>query len=59
VHPNYLDEDFYRANHGDQPMLLTSNPFDLAAIKAWAQQPAHETICGTLAGEELLVIFKN
>lgn len=38
VHPFYLNDDFYGTTLGGSPKLLTSPPYDLAAIGAWDRE---------------------
>lgn len=51
VHPNMLDEDFYRASFPGRPTLFASDPYDHKAIQAWDRK-ADLTL--SLAGDELL-----
>ncbi|MEX1024031.1 MAG: methyltransferase domain-containing protein [Planctomycetota bacterium] len=55
VHPNLLDEHYYRARFGD-PFLSTS-PHDPARVAAWARGDA--TPDDPLDGDELLVLTRK
>jgi 2-polyprenyl-3-methyl-5-hydroxy-6-metoxy-1,4-benzoquinol methylase len=55
VHPNFLDERFYRHAFKDDAYLLASPPYDLSAIVRWASSPT-ESISLDMSGDELLVI---
>jgi hypothetical protein len=53
VHPNYLNEEFYRDAFRSKPLLLASSPYDLERIKAWRKD---STLQLSLAGSELLAV---
>ena len=57
VHPNLLDDGFYKATANGRSLLLASDPYDLDAIRQWACQPKVQTTIGNLAGGELLAIM--
>ncbi len=53
VHPNFVDEEFYRHNFGNSPAILSSSGYDFDAIaRASFDEPGIRTI-GGLAGYEL------
>lgn len=53
VHPNFLDEEYYRRQFSDQAYLLASDPYDLEAIGAWGARRDEQRVL-QLAGEELM-----
>lgn len=57
VHPNLLDDQYYLANEDSHPLLLTSEPYNIEAIRAWAAKPAHRHILHPLTGGELMAIL--
>lgn len=54
VHPNFLDERFYRRLHGEDRCLILSNPFDLEAVRRWSSSAGAAQHAGALDGDELL-----
>jgi SAM-dependent methyltransferase len=54
VHPNFLDDRFYRRAFPSERCLLVSDPYDAAGIREWASS-AGESASGTLSGYELLI----
>jgi len=57
VHPNFLDDEFYRTNWGSRPHLLASHPYDLDGVRAWSNRRAPLTL-DSLAGDELLFVLE-
>jgi 2-polyprenyl-3-methyl-5-hydroxy-6-metoxy-1,4-benzoquinol methylase len=57
VHPNFLDDEFYRHAFRADPHLLASSPYDLTALAQWAARPAAATALD-LSGSELLVVAR-
>ncbi len=59
VHPNFLDDFYYRNRFSDHSLLLTSDPYDIDDnIKKWNQgQNVHAAY--DLSGSELLIVAKN
>jgi len=57
VHPNFLDEVFYRAAFAERPICLVSSHVDLAAISAFLA--GSESVTGDLTGGELVLIAKG
>jgi len=59
VHPNFLDEKFYKSRFTQSPPLILSNPFSLDVIREWefADKVNHHGI--QLNGDELLLIVRN
>jgi 2-polyprenyl-3-methyl-5-hydroxy-6-metoxy-1,4-benzoquinol methylase len=55
VHPQFLDERFYRKAFPDAPLLLTSSPYDFARMRDWAGAGA---VTFGLEGAELLVAVR-
>lgn len=53
VHPNFLNPNFFLSFFADNPVLITTTPFDYDLIKYW-DKASH--CIGNLAGEELLTI---
>ena len=53
VHPNLLDDVYYRSTWGERPSCLASDPYDLPLLQAWtASRDRHVT--GHLSGAELM-----
>lgn len=59
VHPNFLDDCFYRYLFSDNPVLLVSNPYPILEIEGWGKSNRKNYIGEELSGDELLVIVKN
>lgn len=59
VHPNFLDDAFYKHNFGNSPATLSSAAYDYDAIAgASLDAPGIHTI-GDLAGNELLFVVRK
>ena len=61
VHPNLMDEEYYRAILNDMSFLVTSSPYDFDTIKEWSCIQDLEIRQKVLkqSGKELLCIFKS
>lgn len=51
VHPNLLDDVYYRAYFGNLPYLLASQPYDVKAIAAWGLPGDQQVSLDTSGGE--------
>jgi asparagine synthase (glutamine-hydrolysing) len=58
VHPNLLDDQFYLALAHSGPIYLSSDPYSLGEISAWAKDPSAGKVVGDLSGPELLAVFR-
>lgn len=60
VHPNLLDEEYYRFVFKNIPFLVASSPYDYDSIKEWTHTKDHQNKqkVMTLRGKELLCIAK-
>ncbi|NPV77895.1 MAG: methyltransferase domain-containing protein [Anaerolineae bacterium] len=58
VHPNYLDDVFYKNTFRDYPFLLSSGDVDEQKIREWALGLNGDQVTLDLAGIELLLIVK-
>ncbi|NJD34680.1 MAG: class I SAM-dependent methyltransferase [Betaproteobacteria bacterium] len=59
VHPNMLDEQYFRHVFDGNPRWIGSTPFNLAKIEAWANDGKHSRVIDDLLGDELVVIAKK
>lgn len=59
VHPNFLDDVFYRRAFSGKKLLLASNPYPLTSISSWANNDAGDIGQSTLEGDELLAVVKG
>lgn len=57
VHPNFLDEQYYRQQFSAYPYLLASDPYDLNEIKSWDPSKERQRVLD-LSGPELLCIVR-
>jgi len=57
VHPNFLDDQYYRLQFAAYPYLLASDPYDLNAIKSWDASKQRQRVLD-LSGPELLCIVR-
>ena len=57
VHPNFLDENFYKNCFKDYKYYITSPPYNGDGIKKFVN--SDNIYCDELSGEELLIIVKN
>jgi len=58
VHPNVLDEFFYKCVFSGKSLFLSSDPYVLQEIEAWKENQTRLHL-GQLSGGELLVIAKK
>lgn len=58
VHPNFLDDVYYKSVFFDKHLLLSSAPYNLKGINKWKSSQEGQTILD-LSGEELLVMVRN
>ncbi|MCC6146316.1 MAG: methyltransferase domain-containing protein [Anaerolineaceae bacterium] len=58
VHPNLLDDVFYRHAFREWPFLLDSGVFDEGAIQAWTSASGKPQVILDLSGVELLLIAR-
>lgn len=58
VHPNFLDNKFYKNYFKDMNYYIASSPYKLDEIKKWNENNNKQFI-GDLHGDELLVIVKK
>jgi len=55
VHPNFLDDVYYRSTWGQRPSCLASDPYELGLLQAWTtSRDRHVT--GDLSGDELMFV---
>lgn len=59
VHPNFLDDIFYRSIFVGNPIFLSSDPYPIQEIENWGINQHETYISDKLSGEELLVIVKK
>lgn len=59
VHPNLLDDEYYRTIFHDRPYFISSSPFDHQALRRWAAADAPGQVTGNLDGGELLVVARR
>ncbi len=59
IHPNMLDDTFYRSYFAGGPILLASDPYPMAKLHAWAAAPRGVCVADQLRGAELLVLAKK
>ena len=57
VHPNFLDENFYKNRFKNYKYYITSSPYDGNSIKKFMN--GDNIYCDELSGGELLIIVKN
>lgn len=57
VHPNLIDEVFYKHHFKDAPMLLASDPYSLELMAAWSDK-AGSVECD-LSGSELVIAARK
>ena len=57
VHPNFLDEEFYKVFFKDYKYYISSSPFNTDTVSAFIKNEIN--YCENLDGEELLIIVKN
>ena len=55
VHPNMLDEKYYKKVFTPAPMILASSPYPLAQIRHWASSVDQPVLCD-MSGSELLCV---
>ena len=58
VHPNLLDNEFYKNYFKDMNYYIASSPYNLDEIKKWNENNNKQFI-SDLHGDELLVIVKK
>lgn len=60
VHPNLLDDEYYRLVFNHSPFLIASSPYDYDAINEWMRTEDHKgkQRIMALGGEELLCVAK-
>lgn len=56
-HPNFLDENFYKAYFSNYPNYITSSPYDEHLIRKWAG--SLNQLIANVDGPELLVIVQK
>lgn len=56
VHPQMLDEEYYRKYFGDSNLYISSTPYDYAALSEWNHKDLQ---INSLKGSELLCIWKQ
>jgi 2-polyprenyl-3-methyl-5-hydroxy-6-metoxy-1,4-benzoquinol methylase len=56
VHPNMIDEEFYRQEMMDLPLLLAASPVERAIIKSFASESTN--ILAPLIGDELACVAR-
>lgn len=56
VHPQFLDNVFYKQTLGSSPYLLASTPYGLSEISSWSGTDVHEL---NLSGIELLAAVRK
>lgn len=59
VHPNLLDDMYYKYNFSNRPFLLASNPYDIQGIAYWSMYDSTKQTTLNLEGSELLFVTKN
>jgi len=59
VHPNFLDNRFYKKVFPGVPLLLTSSPYDIDRIALWNRSPQAGVTEWKLSGNELLVAYRK
>ena len=57
VHPNFLNENFYKNYFLDYKYYISSQPYSIDSIKNFID--GDQNFCDNLEGEELLIIVKN
>lgn len=57
VHPNFLNEKFYKNYFQDYKYYISSQPYSIDSIKNFID--GDQNFCDNLEGEELLIIVKN
>jgi len=57
VHPNFLNEKFYKNYFKDYKHYISSQPYSIDSIKNFIN--GDQNFCDNLEGEELLIIVKN
>lgn len=58
VHPNFIDDVFYKHEFSGLPYLLSSYPYDINAIETWTRNTNKQVILD-LGGFELLLIAQK
>ena len=62
VHPNFLDDRFYKSAFGRESYIIDSSPYDLTSIRQWAASPREDSDVLQrvlkLEGDELLVVAR-
>jgi hypothetical protein len=58
VHPNLLDDAFYRRAFDGLPFLLASFPYDVPTIERWAELNDASSVSLDLTGFELLAVAR-
>lgn len=53
VHPNFLDDQYYRHYFKDQPYLISSDPYSLDEITNWSSSKIEQRVLD-LSGNELM-----
>ncbi len=59
VHPNFLDEKFYKKTFTGKTMLISSRPYPFHLIEEWKAAKASNSTVFQLSGDELLVLVKK
>jgi len=57
VHPNFIDEDFYKNYFKDNNYYIGSAPYNFSNIKKFLNKK--NNIIDNLSGDELFIIAKN
>lgn len=59
VHPNFLDEEFYRARFAGRPHFLAANPYPLHEIERWSATKEGGRVVEPLSGDELMIVARR
>jgi len=55
VHPNFLDDVYYRSTWRKRPSCLASDPYELGLLQAWTESRDRH-VTGDLSGAELMFV---
>ena len=57
VHPNFLDDIFYKNYFSNSKFFIASLPYNLSHLNEWLEND--ESFCDELDGEELMIVVKK
>jgi hypothetical protein len=55
VHPNYLNDEFYKVIFANNPYFITTTPYVISELSNWDQ---NSQFVGRLDGNEILIVAR-